>query len=227
MKVKSWSFSIRFMVLIGLLIVVAMVQLPVQIIALKSMNNMANLFLGIIYLLGFGLAVWFAYWAFRQVRQIPKSPMVVKDFQTILLTWLLFMVVQIGLGMINQLFYQQTQTSNNQAIIQILKSNHWALWLMACSAVVFSPVLEELIFRGYLINAFFSEKTKWWGIFTSGVLFSLGHQQGFNVISFLIYASLGWLLSYTYVKTQKIQVSIGVHALNNLFAMGIMILTVH
>ncbi len=60
-----------------------------------------------------------------------------------------------------------------------------------------------------------------------GVLFSLGHQQGFNVISFLIYASLGWLLSYTYVKTQKIQVSIGVHALNNLFAMGIMILTVH
>ncbi|MGF7436263.1 CPBP family intramembrane glutamic endopeptidase [Lentilactobacillus senioris] len=227
MKTKSWNFSEKIIALIGLLIVVAVVQLPIQIIAVKSLTNWDNLALGIGYLAGFSLAIWFAYWAFSHVRQILKNRLSVKDFQTIVVTWLLFMVVQIGLGMVNQLLYQQTQTSNNQAIITILRSNPWALWLMSFTAVFMSPILEELIFRGYLINAFFSEKTKWWGIFTSGVLFSLGHQQGFNVISFLIYASLGWLLAYTYVKTQKIQVSIGVHALNNLFAMGIMILTVH
>lgn len=226
MRPASWSLSIKVTVLVGLLIIIALVQLPVQIIAVKSLTNLTNLILGGVYIVGFSLAILVARWAFQKVRQIPKIKLQFGDLKTIVLTWLLFMLIQIGLGMANQAVNHQSQTSNNEAIITILRSNPWALWLMAFTGIFMSPILEELVFRGYLLNGFFNSKTKWWGVLTSGILFSLGHQQGFDLISFLIYATLGWLLAITYLKTQKIQVSIGVHMLNNFFAMGIMVLTI-
>ena len=225
MQEKTWSFNRRVISLIGLLILVVLVQLPVQVIALKHLPNWQNVIWGTGYLLGFGVAIWLAYEAFIRVRKIPASSFQLTDIGRILSNWILFMVVQIGLSTLNQVLYHQNQTSNNEAIISILRSNHWALWLMGFTAVFMSPLLEEFIFRGYLLNAFFSARTKWWGILASGVLFSLGHQQGFNVVSFLIYAVLGWLLAYNYVQTRKIQVAIGIHMLNNLFAMGVMFLT--
>ncbi len=82
------------------------------------------------------------------------------------------------------------------------------LWLAVFSALILAPVLEEIIFRGYMLNRLlegFEEKR---ALILSGVLFGLCHTSPLWVV----YASLmGVFLSWIAVREDNILYSAGLH----------------
>lgn len=102
-------------------------------------------------------------------------------------------------------------SENTNMIIDISRSNPIFIFVPA----LIGPILEELIFRKIIFNAFY----KRWNFFVSALLssliFSVAH---FEFTHILIYASMGFVFAYLYVKTKRIIVPIIVHMLMNTIA---------
>jgi membrane protease YdiL (CAAX protease family) len=85
------------------------------------------------------------------------------------------------------------------------------------SAVVYAPIMEELIFRGFFLNRL----THKWGlkkaIMISSILFGLGHA---DIIGATIF---GMIMCLLYIKTKSLLTGMAVHALNNLIVSFIQI----
>ncbi|WP_429970792.1 lysostaphin resistance A-like protein [Fructilactobacillus sp. Tb1] len=216
----------RTFILVGLIFLVLIVQLPVQYMALNKHLAIGNIVIGsVVYLAGFALAIWLALKAYRSVFTQTNHGLNKSDWKLIGKALLLFYVVEIGLSSLNMLLYKQSGTENNEIIFSLVKSNPIVLILMSFTMVFCSPILEELVFRGYLIKGLLPKSKRIIAMLVSGILFSIGHASS-TPVSFLIYMSLGMILAYIYLKQDKIEVSMGLHFLNNLIATIIMVLTV-
>ena len=135
--------------------------------------------------------------------------------KTILGGYLAIVAGEIVLGSLNRLIYHQVQTANNQAIIDSMNGNPIIIGLVCFSAVCLTPFAEELIFRGLFMNLFFDGRAFWLPIIFSGLIFTLVHASS-NIISYLIYFYMGCVLAYVYCSTGNLSNSIGVHLINNL-----------
>lgn len=150
----------------------------------------------------------------------------IKEVQLILMTFVAAIAVEMVFNLINRSVFHQSQTANNEAIKVLLSSDHWIFYLLMFSGVFLSPVAEELLFRGYLMNAFFKPDRFWLPIIVSAIFFSLAHAST-TIASYLIYMTLGFFLAYTYRRTKNLGASIGLHMLNNLIAMIGMAAMIH
>lgn len=223
-KISILTYLKRALIFLGLFLLVEMVQIPVQIISdLHHPSLLMVIGIGVLYLLGFGVAIWLAWRAYRSVYRQKNHGLNKSDWKLIGKALVFFYVVEIGLSFLNTMIYKQSGTANNDLILSLIKSNPIILGLMSFTMVFCSPVLEELVFRGYLIKGFFPKFKPLIPMVVSGALFSVGHVSS-NPISFLIYMSLGMILAYIYLKQDKIEVSIGLHFLNNLIATILMII---
>lgn len=82
------------------------------------------------------------------------------------------------------------------------------------------PVLEEVMFRGLLLQGLLRQRRPWVAIGQQALLFGLVH---FNPSQSLNAFFLGLLLGWLCYRTGSLLVCIGIHALNNLLAFGMMI----
>ena len=81
--------------------------------------------------------------------------------------------------------------------------------------VIAAPVLEELIFRGIILDGLLRRYSPVKSIIISSVLFGIVHLNPWQFIAaFLIGVFSGWV----YYKTRKLTLSIIIHAVNNLVA---------
>ena len=94
-------------------------------------------------------------------------------------------------------------------------------------AVLFVGITEEIVFRGWILNAALKKYNKWVCIIFNMVLFLLIHFPGwiykgsffempalfFNCFGILV---LGYIFSYTFIKTRNILVPITLHMFWNL-----------
>lgn len=136
-----------------------------------------------------------------------------------------YLAILIGGGLLsnlNRVINHQTQTANNQAILNTMHSSTLVEMLICFSAVCLTPFAEELIFRGVFMNLFFSERLYWLPIVSSGLVFTLAHAST-NLISYLIYFYMGCVFAYVYRSTGNLSNSIGIHMLNNLISMMILL----
>ncbi len=88
--------------------------------------------------------------------------------------------------------------------------------LMLFLLLFYSPLVEELIFRGILLQRW---SLKWglrWGIVASSVLFGILHLS--NPIGLTLF---GLVMGLLYVRTRSLWVPIACHSLNNLAAVGL------
>lgn len=221
-KLNLGDYFERALIFAGLVLLVGCVQLPIGLIVNGNFSPLVNNIIGAAYIIIFMIFIWIALFMYRKYTHPVKKTLTAQNIKWIILSWLSFLVIEIVLGLLNQSVYHTSSTANNDIINRIMATSNLTLVLMGVTAVFFSPVLEELVFRGFLIGAFFKKSSKILPVVVSGVLFAIPHMEDFNVISFVTYASLGMILAYLYVKTQNIKVSIGLHFLNNLFAMGMM-----
>ncbi|MFC6254893.1 CPBP family intramembrane glutamic endopeptidase [Secundilactobacillus hailunensis] len=148
------------------------------------------------------------------------------DIQLIVIAFVGAIAIEMVLNWANRSLFHQTQTANNEAIRYLLASDHWIFYLLMFSGIFLSPIAEELLFRGYLMNAFFKPESFWLPIVVSVIFFSLAHAST-TIISYLIYMTLGCFLAYTYRRTNNLAASIGLHMLNNLIAMVGMAAMIH
>jgi membrane protease YdiL (CAAX protease family) len=94
------------------------------------------------------------------------------------------------------------------------------------AVVILVGITEEIVFRGFLLNAFLKRMKTWQAIALDAVLFYLIHipvwlYQGNDLVFFLTafptVLVLSVLFSYSFIKTRNILVPIILHMLWNLF----------
>lgn len=80
-------------------------------------------------------------------------------------------------------------------------------------ACIVAPILEELLFRGYVINLFkkYGKKT---AIILSACMFGITHAEFMQIIPAIF---CGIILGILYIKTNNIKVCIACHMINNIF----------
>ena len=81
--------------------------------------------------------------------------------------------------------------------------------------VIAAPILEELIFRGIILNGLLQRYSPVKSIVLSSVLFGIVHLNPWQFISALI---IGIFSGWVYYKTRKLSLSILIHLVNNLLA---------
>ena len=84
-------------------------------------------------------------------------------------------------------------------------------------ATVTSPMIEEFIFRGYLMNVFFIESKFHLDVLLSGFLFAVFHliHQYRDPITFSLYFCSGLFLAAVYKKHKDIRLPIFLHGFSN------------
>jgi membrane protease YdiL (CAAX protease family) len=112
-----------------------------------------------------------------------------------------------------------------QEIIEVLKDNQnpLAIGLLVLSAAIIAPIVEEVIFRGFLYRFFKSKLPLLSAQALSGLIFALIHA---NLLSFIPLAFLGFLLARSYEKSGNILVPICFHTCFNSFTLTVLFIEV-
>jgi membrane protease YdiL (CAAX protease family) len=85
----------------------------------------------------------------------------------------------------------------------------------AITIIIAAPILEELIFRGIILDGFLKKYSPVKSIIMSSILFGVVHLNPWQFIgAFIIGSFSGWV----YYKTRKLTLSIIIHYANNLVA---------
>lgn len=218
---KQTSAGWNWFWVIILLILTSLIQLP--LLAIGRGTVLANVGWSILYLTGFGVTIGLAWWRYRLVH--PRwTALTAADWRLMIGGYAIIIVSEWLLGLVNQWWFHQSSTVNNQEIAQLLGRGPVVLVLLSTTAILASPILEEIIFRGLLIDGCLAGWSFWPPILASGIAFSLLHQSS-NPVSWLIYAVMGGVFAYVYRRTDKIQSNVMMHAFNNLLAIGAMLMT--
>lgn len=90
-----------------------------------------------------------------------------------------------------------------------MPENHLLLVLLLLNASFFSPIAEELIFRGLLFKRIGAKLSPLWGAIISSLLFSFLHA---DIIGSFVF---GFVLCLFYLKTGNLLLTIILHILNN------------
>ncbi len=89
-------------------------------------------------------------------------------------------------------------------------------WGAFLKVVVMAPVIEELIFRGIILNGLRKNYPSFTAVFMSALLFSLFHLNPWQMpATFVLGMLLGWLV----IRTRNILLAILGHAINNLMVL--------
>jgi hypothetical protein len=117
---------------------------------------------------------------------------------------------------------QELQAGVNQLIAGIPKTAFTHMLLFVTIAVI-APVLEEVLFRGYLQTSLMQHMKPWLAILVASATFGAVHLQPF---AFPVLTALGAVFGYLYHKTGSLKVNIILHVINNgiayiLMAMGL------
>ncbi len=170
------------------------------------------------------LVVWRKVLGFNKLKEIN----ICKMFISIVICSVIFFVVNLGLGFIIELVVGSSSGANEEALAQMKEIAPWSLIF---AAVIFAPIVEEIVFRGCLYEILEKDKHPLFPILISGAIFASIHVfaglMGGNLLElvyFIQYFALGSLLGYFYYRTKNLPFCIAIHMLNNLISVLLMFL---
>lgn len=88
-------------------------------------------------------------------------------------------------------------------------------------AVVIAPIVEEVFFRGFVLQTLAKKISPFWGVVLTALIFASVHFEFQSIMPLLI---LSVVLNVLYIKTKSIWPGIVFHVMNNSIAFIIMIL---
>lgn len=221
-KIGSWFWRVGIVAIFFLLIQVP--PMAVSIANRQPNNQQLAVILSVIFVLIFLFIISCARRVYRKYNQFGNSGKI--DGRLILAGYIALLLGMAFFGYLNQAIFHQTETANNEIIKQLLDHNRLITIVFVASSFTLTPVAEELIFRGILTNLFFKRDALWSKMVLSGLVFSLAHTSS-NIISFLLYCFMGMVLTYIYRQSGSLKNSIMVHAINNLVAMSMMLISLN
>lgn len=103
-------------------------------------------------------------------------------------------------------------TSQNQIIVEKMVDN-LSLTANIFYLGIFTSVTEELVFRFGIMHILFTHK--FMGLVVSSLMFGLSHNIN-NLYSGIFYISMGFILGTSYFYTDRVEVPIILHIINNI-----------
>jgi len=219
----SWLW--RIIIMLGLVVGVLMPPLLLQLVneltgkpalagwLVTAVISYFAIFLGVS---GVAAAVYRHYTGTQQLKWLQR-----KDLLIVVGGYLVIIGGEGILQLLNQLLYHQSETQNNELIIDLMSGSPVALVMMVTSAVFLTPIMEELVFRGVLMNLFFQSTSL--KIALSAMVFASLHSST-TLPSFLIYLTMGIILASVYHYTGKLRAAMLLHFLINAGAMSFILL---
>jgi len=101
-------------------------------------------------------------------------------------------------------------SQNTQGIMEVARAAPIFILIPA----IIAPIMEELIFRKIIFGSFYKRMNFFFAGLLSALIFGFVHGEPQHI---LIYASMGFVFAFLYVKTKRILVPIIVHAAMNTF----------
>lgn len=118
------------------------------------------------------------------------------------------LILQLGLGFIDQQIFHTSTTSANT--LQLLTLVHAYPYYFAY-VLICAPIMEEIIFRRVFFANLIKPTNIYWAAAISAVFFALMHQD----TRFIVYVAMGLWFSFIYYKSKNIYVSAGSHLVMN------------
>ncbi len=167
-----------------------------------SIESFTSLSLFLAYTLGFALVLIILYLLSR-LRPIRWSGWTGQGIGVIILLTLLLIPVRlpiVQLMPISEEFMQQFE--------DLIVFDLWGFLTICVSAAL----LEELIFRGIILEGLLRNYGKWKAIIISSVVFGLAH---LNPVQFISAGILGLFIGWIYSRTRSVLPGICIHFINN------------
>jgi membrane protease YdiL (CAAX protease family) len=113
------------------------------------------------------------------------------------------------------LFIQDSFFKLDPFMVNSLNGSSAYLIALMISSSVTSPIAEEFIFRGLLLNRLIKKTNRWGGILISSLLFAAMHMHAEKLIATFLF---GIIASLIYLKTKNLFIPILLHILHNSLA---------
>jgi membrane protease YdiL (CAAX protease family) len=143
-----------------------------------------------------------------------KKP-TLSDLKTVIPVSLLYIVASVSLTVVVGLLFSEFNAEQAQEIGFSTKTGGVELVAAFFSLVIFTPFIEEVIFRGVLFRGLRTRYKFWPVVIATSLIFAIAHAQWNVAIDTFV---LGIALAYLVEKTGGITASIFLHALKNFIA---------
>lgn len=211
-KIELYGWRAIKLCLMAVLIELPQFVLSLPKLLLKYVNGPIVYILTWMIFIGGYVAVTFILFTYLQ-RRHPERKIIWrpkgKEINTIIIGFIVLMAAKIIIGS-----FMTQQTANDAAIEKLFKISVNTSFMMVFMTAIAAPVVEELVFRGFLMDYFFTDQPIF-AILLSGLIFGSIHAST-NFISWLMYVVMGIILAATYNKEKNLAANISLHFLNNL-----------
>lgn len=119
-----------------------------------------------------------------------------------------FMSQAIAINIEIHVFNIRTTSENTALIMDITRQ----IPIFAVITAIVAPILEEIVFRKILFGTLYKHMNFFFAGLISALIFGFVHGEPIHI---LIYASMGFVFAFLYVKTKRIIVPIIVHMAMN------------
>ncbi len=211
-SVKIYPGITQSLGIAGIVILAMLVSFPVSYF-LKDLLRKEVLFL-VEYVVIMGTAfgiVWFLRKKFTG-----QTSFKLKTGSPRLIALSLLVAIATLVGVVIHLSYLTTQIIPmpdffKEVLERLGDIRHWANVL---AIVIAAPVLEELIFRGIMLDGLLKKYSPATAIFVSSFFFALIHLNPWQFVTAMI---IGILIGWVYYHTRSLSLAILIHLANNLF----------
>lgn len=211
-KIELYGWRAIKLCLMSVLIELPQFVLSLPKLLLKYVNGPIVYILTWMIFIGGYVAVTFILFTYLQ-RRHPERKIIWrpkgKEINTIIIGFIVLMAAKMIIGS-----FMTQQTANDAAIEKLFKISVNTSFMMVFMTAIAAPVVEELVFRGFLMDYFFTDQPIF-AILLSGLIFGSIHAST-NFISWLMYVVMGIILAATYNKEKNLAANISLHFLNNL-----------
>lgn len=210
--VKNWKF-----LLVGLVVVALNVLTQMAMSALPNFDG-TNLLIAAALLL-FAVVVGLVLTSKIGLWKSEQKWGMLKNIGFVVLAFIVMFGLKIIGGQLIMLEEGYGQTTANQ---EVINNSGLPVLLLFLFAVLFAPVLEELIFRGILMGKVFGKDSNV-GLLLSSFLFGLIHNPT-NIGSWVVYGGMGLVLGLAYRISGKYTNALILHMVNNFLSVLLMLL---
>lgn len=220
-KIELYGWRAIKLCLMSVLIELPQFVLSLPKLLLKYVNGPIVYILTWMIFIGGYVAVTFILFTYLQ-RRHPERKIIWrpkgKEINTIIIGFIVIMSAKMIIGS-----FMTQQTANDAAIEKLFKISVNTSFMMVFMTAIAAPVVEELVFRGFLMDYFFTDQPIF-AILLSGLIFGSIHAST-NFISWLMYVVMGIILAATYNKEKNLAANISLHFLNNLLPSVVFLLS--
>lgn len=131
-------------------------------------------------------------------------------------TTLWFMLLLLGLMVLQTQFLQPERWLDEQ-----VQQTRFSLCILLFSAVLLAPIFEEILFRGFLLQAFlmWAPRSRFACILLTSLLFAAMHTQYIHWQTIAVLTLFSILLCYARLRANSLLLPVLLHMLNNLIAL--------